>query len=231
MRWVAECNAVWVDQRIGMKSFSRIDGWHCTNIHHFGDELWVRLKAVIGEELTVSHRGLMAPCGALDELDAGSPYVGNNICHARGVEFGRSFQNVAGQLQALAEVRDDLLEVLDSDDAAALNHLMRDIHPSNLNALQREADGINKSIAALRSIGDIQGLQGQATRFRDKYAELRPKLERLRKELAAKGAGQQWLELLSLVNGLVLFGGAGVVAEALAKAAQALAEMASSEVA
>ena len=229
--------------------------------------------AADGMELAVAHPRPLAPSNApedplqrLDETMAqtdvwaslrtiladSAPFVRDTICNALNVEFGRSFQNVVGQLQALAEVRGDLLEVLDSEDAAALNHLMRDIHPSNLNALQREADGINKDITALRASlesGDLEGLQRQAKRmankakrFRDKYAELRPKLEKLQTELtdlAAKCAAgveesdrlikkteerrEWWWMLLSVVNGLVFFGGLCACGWTLALAVPAFA--------
>eukprot|EP00438_Fugacium_kawagutii_P014591 Skav204994 [mRNA] locus=scaffold4368:37075:42904:+ [translate_table: standard] len=123
-------------------------------------------------------------------LERSSPFVRNTICNALQYEMARSFQNVAQQLQAVQDIVAEMQRIMDSEEAVALGHLMRDIHPSNIRALQREADGIEEDITALRSAlerGDFQSLQLRASRvgnkvrrFRDKYAELRPKLERLK---------------------------------------------------
>ncbi|CAJ1375861.1 unnamed protein product [Effrenium voratum] len=121
-----------------------------------------------------------------------TPFVRNTICNALQDETARSFQNVAGQFQALQNLKSELLQTLQSEDAAALHHLMRDIHPSDTHALQREADGIDQDVRALRLAlenEDRQSLKSRAVRvknkakrFRDKCAEL-PELDRLQRKL------------------------------------------------
>eukprot|EP00438_Fugacium_kawagutii_P014590 Skav204993 [mRNA] locus=scaffold4368:31051:33884:+ [translate_table: standard] len=169
-------------------------------------------------------------------LERSSPFVRNTICQALHDEMARSFQNVAQQLQAFQDVVADMRGLMDSEEAVALGHLMRDIHPSNIRALQREADGIEEDTTELRSAlqrRDFESLQSRASRvankarrFRDKYAELRPKLERLQRELekiadrCAVEAGKSekliaetekrkewWWRILAAVNVLVLVGG------------------------
>eukprot|EP00435_Cladocopium_sp_Y103_P064207 s421_g25.t2 len=169
-------------------------------------------------------------------LQDSTPFVCNTICTALDEEMGRSFRNIVGQLQAIRDIQAQMQKVLDSEEAAALEHLMRDIHPSSLRALQRQADGINEDIAALRlavETGDIEGLQSRANRmankakrFRNKFEEIRPKLDKLRRELqkicakCADGAQKAdelmaeterrrewWGTLLLVVNGLMLCGG------------------------
>ncbi|CAE7695985.1 unnamed protein product [Symbiodinium sp. CCMP2592] len=173
-----------------------------------------------------------------------SPWVRDTICGLLNNEMSRSFQNIVGQLQAFRDVMSEMQETMDSEDAGALKHLLKDMQPSNMAALQREADGIDKDVNAVRSHlerGDFPGLQSlaerianKAKRFRDKYAELRPKLDRLQTKIreiadrcaeAALGADgliqetekrrDSWFSLLSRINcvlaagGLIVLAGAG----------------------
>ena len=115
------------------------------------------------------------------------------ICMALDHELGRIFQNMAGQFHSYKAFVDDIKDILKSEEASALENLMQDIHPSLMRALEREAVGINEDIDALRRAvqnGDKQAISSRtnlmankAKRFRDRYAEFRPKLETLRKRL------------------------------------------------
>ena len=137
---------------------------------------WARLRAILQES---------------------SPFVRNTISQALSDEMAVSYENVLGQLEALRTIKEDLREVLDSEEAATLAHLMRDIHPSDTQGLQREANGINKDIRALRSAleqGNMEELKKQAKkvekkakRFRDKFEEIRPKVDRLKRRLEEIG--------------------------------------------
>lgn len=130
-------------------------------------------------------------------LEGRSLMVRNQICHLLQGETMRSFQNVAQQIKALQEMVEEIGKIMDFEEARALGHLMRDIHPSNIQALQIEADGMGRETAKLRSAlqeGNFENLRSQACRsarliaqkakrFRDKYAEFRPKLEKMLTEL------------------------------------------------
>eukprot|EP00438_Fugacium_kawagutii_P014592 Skav204995 [mRNA] locus=scaffold4368:44574:46127:+ [translate_table: standard] len=143
-------------------------------------------------------------------LESSSAFVRDTVCSLLNYEMARSFQNVAGQLQVFQDIVADVQSKMGSKDAAALRHLMLDIHPSNIRALQREAAGIQEDTTKLRSAlhrGDFQTLGSRADRiakkaerFRDKYAELRPKLDKLKiglEEIAAKcAAGEKKSESL-----------------------------------
>ena len=118
-----------------------------------------------------------------------SPFVRNTICTALNGVMAQSFQNVAGQIEALRKIKAELQEMLKDEDVAALHHLMRTIiHPSDTRALQREADGIDQDLKDLRLAfenGDLKSLQSRADcvknkakRFRDKFEELHLKLDR-----------------------------------------------------
>ncbi|CAK9056053.1 C3H1-type domain-containing protein, partial [Durusdinium trenchii] len=97
-------------------------------------------------------------------LDEQPAWVRNSICPALDQGFSRAFQNYARQIQFLNAFRTELQSVMESEDANQLCQLMRDIYPSKVHALQREADGIDESIKALRTAaeaGNIEGLQQQ----------------------------------------------------------------------
>ena len=125
-------------------------------------------------------------------LESKPSFVYKTICNVLSLEWAQAFQRVAGQLQAFKDLMAKLKKLLESEEAAKLSHLMQDIHSSNIQALQREADGIDRDVKALRSdleSGKIQNLQklagrvaNQARRFRNKYGYLRPKLDKLRRE-------------------------------------------------
>eukprot|EP00438_Fugacium_kawagutii_P002224 Skav227440 [mRNA] locus=scaffold2491:3789:6183:+ [translate_table: standard] len=174
-------------------------------------------------------------------LEKSSPFVRDSICSALNYEMARSFQNVAQQLKAFQDIVAEMKSMMDSEEAVALDQLMRDIHPSNIRALQREADDINKDTMELRSAlqrGDFQALRSRASRigkkaerFKKKYEKLRPKLHKLKSELdktadkcaaeARKSEGliaeteqrkEWWWIILAGINVLVL--GCGLVISA-----------------
>lgn len=64
-------------------------------------------------------------------LERKPAWVRNTICCALHNEFQRSLHNVVGQLQDLKAIKECMEQLLESDDARALGHLMQDIHPSN----------------------------------------------------------------------------------------------------
>ncbi|CAK9107669.1 unnamed protein product [Durusdinium trenchii] len=175
--------------------------------------------------------------GVLEENPAS---VRNIISLALLKEVARSFQNVAGQLQAMREIKEQFERLLESEEAASLEHLMRDIPPSDIHALEREACGINEDSRTLRSAletGDISGLHSRAKhmankarRFREKHARLRPSLDKLQRglmDIASKCAEKAqrsdeliaeveqrkdfWWNLLVVANCLALLGGAGFI--------------------
>ena len=180
----------------------------------------------------------------LREILMGCPdWVRNNICHLLAVEMSRSFQNVVAQFQASRKIAAEMQDTLSSEDAQALGHLIKDIHPSSINALQREADGIHNDISALREDlekGQITHLQNRATRvsnkakrFRSKYEELRPKLDRLHTKMQVlankcadaadtsdtlieqtKQRRDYWFSLLCRINYVAAVGGVLVFAGA-----------------
>ncbi|CAE7179664.1 unnamed protein product, partial [Symbiodinium microadriaticum] len=169
-------------------------------------------------------------------LQQRGPWVRDTICGLLLNEMSRSFQNVVGQLQAVQDMMTEMQATMDSEDARALHHLLRDMHPSSLAALKREADGIEESVNTLGShleMGDFPGLHSlaerianKAKRFRDKYAELRPKLDRLQTriqqiadkcaEAARRADGliqetedrrDSWFSLLAWINCVLTAGG------------------------
>lgn len=173
-------------------------------------------------------------------LQESPPFVRNTTSQALSHEMVQSYQNVVGQLEALAEIRRQIEETLGSEEAAALNDLMREIHPSEIRALRREADGIEGDISDVRralEAGSIKRVQSRATtiankarRFRDKYAEVRPKLDKLKKSLdeiresCRQGAEVSdnliaeahqrkdwWWTLLIAVNAVLFLGGVSMI--------------------
>ena len=109
-------------------------------------------------------------------------------------EEARTFQNVVGQIELFIDMFRQIAELGNCEDAAALSHLIKDVHPSNMRGLQREAKSIGEAMEELRlCIGNkdwetmsglVQRIKNKVRRFRDKFADLRPKLERLAKKLA-----------------------------------------------
>ena len=173
-------------------------------------------------------------------LQESSPFVRNTISQALLGEMAASYQNVVAQLEALLAIKEEVQQVLDSEEAVALGHLMRNIHPSNIQGLERDANGINDDIRALRSSleqGNMEALQKRAKkiatkarRFRDKFADIRPLLDKLKmrmevigercKKEAEKSDGfiaqvqereAWWSWVWTVVSGTLLAGGGGVL--------------------
>ena len=109
-------------------------------------------------------------------------------------EEARTFQNVVGQIALFRDMLSEIAELFNSEDAVALRNLIKDIHPSNMRGLQREAQSIGEEMEGLRicignqdweaMYGLMQRSKNKIRRFRDKFANLRPKLDRLAEEVA-----------------------------------------------
>ena len=109
-------------------------------------------------------------------------------------EEARTFQNVVEQIALFRDMLSEIAELVNSEDAVALRNLIKDIHPSNMRGLQREAESIGEEMEELRLCirnqdyktmnGLIQRIKNKVRRFRDKFADLRPKLDRLAKKVA-----------------------------------------------
>ena len=109
-------------------------------------------------------------------------------------EEARTFQNVVGQIALFRDMLSEIAELVNSEDAVALRNLIKDIHPSNMRGLQREAQSIGEEMEELRlCIGNqdwetmnrlLQRIRRKVQRFRDKFADLRPKLDRLAEKVA-----------------------------------------------
>ncbi|CAE7370486.1 unnamed protein product [Symbiodinium natans] len=176
-------------------------------------------------------------------LEQGSPWVRDTICGLLLDEMSRSFQNVVGQLRTFREVMAEMQATMDSEDAQALHHLLRDMQPSGIAALQREANGISEHISSVRSHlerGDFSGVHSlaqrianKAKRFRGKYEELRPQLDRLQRKVQeiadkcteaaqrsdelieeTKQRRDKWFALLCCINCVLAAGGLLVFAGA-----------------
>ena len=125
-------------------------------------------------------------------------------------EEARTFQNVVGQIALYRDMLSEIAEIVSSEDAVALRHLIKDIHPSNVRGLQREAQSIGEEINELRlcignqdwetMYGLMQRIKNKVRWFRDKFTDLYPKLDRLAKkvaELATKcDENAKWAEVL-----------------------------------
>lgn len=109
-------------------------------------------------------------------------------------EEARTFQNVVGQIALYRDMLSEIAEIVSSEDAVALRHLIKDIHPSNVRGLQREAQSIGEEMTELRlcignqdwetMYGLMQRIKNEVRRFRDKFTDLYPKLDRLAKKVA-----------------------------------------------
>ncbi|CAE7198767.1 unnamed protein product [Symbiodinium sp. CCMP2592] len=113
-----------------------------------------------------------------------------NLLHE---EMAHSLSNIHGQVAEYRDTISKLLEIHRSEDAACLRHLLKDIPISSMKALDNSASAVEKEIALLRDFArkcDLKSLEGLARRiairagsFKKKFAELRPKLERLTAEV------------------------------------------------
>lgn len=121
-------------------------------------------------------------------------WVRNTINRFLQEQEARTFQNVAGQIELFIGMLRDSTQLFNSEDAVALRHLIRDIHPSNMRGLQREAKSIAEEMDELRlcignqdwetMYGLMQRIKNKVQRFRDKFTDLRPKLDRLAEKVA-----------------------------------------------
>ena len=109
-----------------------------------------------------------------------------NLLHE---EMAHSLSNIHGQVAEYRDTIAKLLEINRSEDAACLRHSLKDIPICSMKALDNSASAVEKEMAQLRDFArkcDLKSLEGLARRiairagtFKKKFAELRPKLERL----------------------------------------------------
>ena len=143
-------------------------------------------------------------------------WVRNAIWNLLREERDRSLVNVAGQVAAFRDIVAKLMEINRSEEAASLRHLLKDVPICSVRALDTRAHAISKDVAQLHECareGDLARMEGlarriasRATNFKRKFAELRPKLERLAAEVEkvarmCQKSGQASQELLQQTQG------------------------------
>lgn len=129
-------------------------------------------------------------------LNCQPAWVQNSINDLMRREYGRSFNNVAGQVKVFREIMSEVVAVNQSEEAEALRQLLRDIQPATVKALKNGADAIEREMSQLKqlircgdftAVGDrAKRLEGKTKRFQKKFADLRPKLNKLRARLEAE---------------------------------------------
>ena len=129
-------------------------------------------------------------------LNCQPAWVQNSINDLMRREYGRSFNNVAGQVKVFREIMSEVVAVNQSEEAEALRQLLRDIQPATVKALENGADAIEREMSQLKQLircGDFtevgdraKRLEGKTKRFQKKFADLRPKLNKLRAKLEAE---------------------------------------------
>ena len=120
-------------------------------------------------------------------LNCQPAWVQNSINDLMRREYGRSFNNVAGQVKVFREIMSEVVAVNQSEEAEALRQLLRDIQPATVKALENGADAIEREMSQLKqlircgdftAVGDrAKRLEGKTKRFQKKFADLRPKLK------------------------------------------------------
>ncbi|CAE7228740.1 unnamed protein product [Symbiodinium microadriaticum] len=127
-------------------------------------------------------------------LNSQPTWVGDAVRNLLHEEMAHSLSNIHGQVAEYHDTIAKLLEINRSEDAACLRHLLKDIPICSMKALDNNASAVKKEIALLRDFArkpDLKSLEGLARRiatiragtFKKKFAELRPKLERLTAEV------------------------------------------------
>ena len=126
-------------------------------------------------------------------LNSQPTWVGDAVRNLLHEEMAHSLSNIHGQVAEYHDTIAKLLEINRSEDAACLRHLLKDIPICSMKALDNNASAVKKEVALLRDFArkpDLKSLEGLARRiairagtFKKKFAELRPKLERLTAEV------------------------------------------------
>ncbi|CAE7556010.1 OLAH [Symbiodinium microadriaticum] len=190
---------------------------HCQSVAH--------LCAPPRDMATVMQLALALPSEVLDLLESSEEgrlakrilaerhhSVQRIIGDALRQEVQHSFARIAKQAEAAKRVARELKEMSGSDDAIAVAELARELHESKLSALKWEAEKMAEELQQLKHAfakgnwsivaSRARRLKNQAERFRDRYEQLHPSLQRLQSKMLeiAKGCRAKAQESNELID-------------------------------